>query len=142
MARTRKLSSREELSKTPAEDIFETIIEDVLRARNMPVADWHALSQNLLILLSIPVPPGGQYPVTQIGIDAAHLLTQQTWDSREDLRQTFSRDSFNKASFNAIGTTIQRAHTLNLTHTHDFKRNADNQGWSGLQLNQYRFGAV
>lgn len=68
--------------------------------------EWWALSQSPFIALAIPVDSGREYRVTQVGVDAAHRLTAQTWRNRKDFQQTISRDEFNKLSFKAIGETI------------------------------------
>ena len=72
----------------------------------MSFDDWFALSANSLIPLAIPVSADGQYRVTQAGVDAAHVLTDQIWKVRPDLRQTIVRKSFDRLSFTAIGDAV------------------------------------
>lgn len=107
MAREKKFASPSGAKETPAGMLMETIVEDVIKAKAMPFAQWHALSLNPLVPLAIPVSQGGQYPVTQVGVDAAHVLTQQSWKSREALRQTIDREAFMRLSFQAIGDTLR-----------------------------------
>lgn len=107
MARENKFASSGGAKETPAGKLMETIIEDMIKAKTMAFAQWHALSANPLVPLAIPVSQGGQYPVTQVGVDAAHLLSQQSWKSREALRQTIDRKAFMKLSFQAIGDTLR-----------------------------------
>jgi len=106
VVRSNKLNGRKRLPEKPAEKLLETIVEDVIRAATMPFNDWRALSPSPLVPLAIPVSLGHEYRVTQAGVDAAHELTQQTWQAREDFRQTIKREEFNKLSFTAIGETI------------------------------------
>jgi len=82
------------------------IIEAVIDAQALSFKDWLALSPNSLAPLALPVSTGGQYHVTQAGIDAAHALTSQVWKARADFRQTIGRENFNRISFTAIGDTV------------------------------------
>lgn len=107
MARENKFASSVRAKETPDGKLMETIVEDVITANAMPFAQWHALSANPLVPLAIPVSQGRQYRVTQAGVDAAHLLSQQSWKSREALRQTIDREAFMKLSFQAIGDTLR-----------------------------------
>jgi hypothetical protein len=107
MARENKFGSSGGTKETPAGKLMETIIEDVIKAKAMPFAQWQALSANPLVPLAISVSQGGQYPVTQVGVDAAHMLAQQSWKSLEALRQTIDREAFMKLSFQAIGDTLR-----------------------------------
>lgn len=107
MARENKFGSSGGAKETPAGKLMETIVEDVIKAKAMPFAQWQALSANPLVPLAISVSQGGQYPVTQVGVDAAHMLSQQSWKSLEALRQTIDREAFMKLSFQAIGDTLR-----------------------------------
>jgi hypothetical protein len=94
------------------EALLETILSDVLETAALPFDDWWKLSRDPLVPLAIPVEPGRQYKVTQVGVDAAHKLAGQNWRARADLRQTLSRPEFDKVAFHAIGESILncRAH--------------------------------
>lgn len=107
MARENRFADQSGVKETPASNLMEAIIEDVIKAKEMPLAEWRALSSNPLVPLSIPVSPGGQYPVTQVGLEAAHSLTLQSWKLHEELRQTIDRDAFTRLSFLAIGDTLR-----------------------------------
>lgn len=111
MARSSKLTSQI-IPDDPVESLLETILEDVLKAAAMPEKEWFALSRFPLVPLAIPIDFGRQYRVTQAGVDAAHRLTGQVWNKRQDFRQTITRAEFDKLSFRAIGETILgcRAH--------------------------------
>jgi hypothetical protein len=106
MGRQNKFADHKKTKEMPAGELFGVILEDVIKAAEMSEAEWLKLSTVPFELLAIPVSQNGHYPVTQLGVDAAHKLTQQTWNAREDLRQTIARDAFNKLSFQAIGETI------------------------------------
>lgn len=106
MARSNKLSGHKGLPEKPAEKLLETIVDDVIQTATMSFNDWWALSPFPLVPLAIPAMSEHQYRVTQAGVNAAHELTKQTWQSREDFRQTIAREEFNKLSFRAIGETI------------------------------------
>lgn len=112
MARGNKLSGHDKSLEKAPEKLFEAIVEDINQTSTMPFMDWLALSPSPFAPLAIPVSQGRQYQVTQAGVTAAYELTQQTWSSREDFRQTIKREEFNKLSFNAIGDTVmnRRAH--------------------------------
>lgn len=103
MSRSNRLGGRSNVKGLLAGRLMETIVEDVIKAKAMPFAEWHALSPNPPVPLAIPVSWGWQYQETQAGVDAAHTLTRQTWKSREDLRQTIDRDAFAKLSFQGHG---------------------------------------
>ena len=109
MARKNQFSGRKRFPEEPVEKLLETILEDVVQTAAMPFDDWWTLSEFPLTPLTIPVASGEQYRVTLAGIDAAHMLTEQTWWSREDFRQTISREEFDRLSFTAIGNTFQNA---------------------------------
>ena len=89
--------------------LLETIFEDIFNAVKMPHDDWWALSQSPLVPLAIPISDGREYRVTQIGDKAAHKLTDQMWEQREDIRQRISRQAFKWLSFRAIGQSIWSA---------------------------------
>lgn len=103
--RSNKLSSQKAPEAT-AERLLETVLEDVLKTATMPFDEWWALSPFPLAPLAIPIDLERQYQVTQVGVDAAHRLTEQSWQKREDFRQTIARPEFDKLSFRAIGETI------------------------------------
>ena len=100
---------RDRRAEKPAEELLETIFEDVLEAATMPEKDWWALSEVPFQPLAIPVSTSGGYRATQAGVDAAHKLTDQIWKKREDYRQTIERKVFDHRSFSAIGQAIQAA---------------------------------
>lgn len=105
MARSNKLSGQKVIDE-PVERLLESILDDVLKAATIPEAEWFALSPFPLVPLAIPIDAGREYRVTQTGVDAAQRLTAQTWNKRQDLRQTIARPEFDKLSFRAIGETI------------------------------------
>jgi hypothetical protein len=105
LARTTKLSGNA-TKQEPAEQLLETIIEDVVKAAAMSFEDWWSLSSSPFTPLAIPVGQERQYRVTQAGVNAAHRLTEQTWQNHKDLQQTIARDEFEKLSFRAIGESI------------------------------------
>lgn len=92
---------------TPVEQLFNTIVEDIAKAPAIAELDWWRLSKFPLVPLAIPISTDTQYRVTQVGVDAAHKLTDQMWMERRDLRQTMSRKAFDRISFRAIGQAIQ-----------------------------------
>lgn len=106
MARGNKLSSPRGLPKKSTVELLETIVDDTIKAAMLQFDDWWKLSSFPLVPLAIPVSQGRYYRVTQAGVDAAHELTQQTWDARVDFRQTIEREEFNNLSFTAIGDMI------------------------------------
>lgn len=106
MGREKKFAEHKKANETPAGELFGLILEDVIKTAKMPEAEWLKLSTVPFELLAIPVSQNGHYQVTQSGVNAAYTLTQQTWNAREDLRQTITHDAFNKISFQAIGDTI------------------------------------
>ncbi|MCJ2036135.1 hypothetical protein [Methylobacterium sp. J-068] len=105
VARGNKLGGSAAPAEKP-EALLQTVIEAVIEASALSFSDWSALSPNALVPLAIPVSAGGQYRVTQAGVDAAHVLTEQVWKARPDLRQTITREKFNRLSFTAIGDAI------------------------------------
>lgn len=107
MAREKKFGSSGGAKEASAGKLMKTIVEDVIKAKAMPFAQWQALCATLLVPLAIPASQGGQYPVTQVGVDAARMLSQQSWKSIEALRQTIDREAFMKLSFQAIGDTLR-----------------------------------
>ena len=76
---------------------METIVDGVIKAEAMTGCTVACPQRRPLGSLAIPVSQGGQYRVTQAGVDAAHLLSQQSWKSREALRQTINQEAFMKA---------------------------------------------
>lgn len=109
MSRSKKFDSRKSLTVKPVEKLLEIIAEDVIKSAKMSFDDWQELNPNPFAPLAIPISPGHHFPVTQDGVNAAHELTEQTWQEREDLRQTITRNEFDKLSFTAIGQTIQNS---------------------------------
>ncbi len=107
--------------------LIETILEDVVRAASMPEHDWQALSPFSLPPLAIPVSADRQYRVTQVGVDAAHQLTDQVWQEREDYPQTIQREAFDCLSFNAIGQAIRAAHTRLLTEAENADESVEHE---------------
>jgi hypothetical protein len=105
LARGNKLGSSPPQTEKP-ETLLQTIIEAAIEARALSFDDWLALSPNPLVPLAIPVSAGGQYQVTQAGVDAAHALTDQVWKARADFRQTIERKRFDRLSFTAIGDAV------------------------------------
>ena len=99
--------------------LFETILEEVVKAAAMSEHDWLALRQFPLSPLAIPVSAGREYRVTQVGVDAVYQLTDQVWKEREDYRQTIERTAFDSLSFRAIGQAIQAALTRLLKEAGD-----------------------
>ncbi len=95
----------------PVETLIETILEDVLQTASMPSDQWRKLWPDPFTSMAISVGGGREYPCTQAGVDAAHRLTEQTWRARADLRQTISREAFNRLSFTAIGQAIASSPT-------------------------------
>ena len=91
----------------PVEQLLDTIVQDIAKASGMAEDDWWPLSKFPLVPLAIPVSTDTQYRVTQVGVDAAHKLTDLMWAERRDLRQTISRKVFDRLSFRAIGQAIQ-----------------------------------
>lgn len=105
MARSNKLKNQNATVK-PAERLLETILEDVIKTAAMPFEQWRALSRSPFVPLAITIDAGREYRVTQVGIDAAYRLTEQSWRKEESFRQTIVRSEFDKLSFRAIGETI------------------------------------
>lgn len=94
----------------PVEDLLGVIIGDVIATQTMSTEDWWAQNRDApFVSMAIPAGRGREYRVTQKGIDAAHRLTQQSWDGRLDLRQTIERKMFDRVSFSAIGEAIAGA---------------------------------
>lgn len=85
---------------------MEAILGDVLAAMAMPEEEWHKLWPDPFTAMAIPAGRGREYHCTQVSIDAAYLLADQTWKERVDIRQTVARTSFTKIAFNAIGMTV------------------------------------
>ena len=108
MARSSKLSEHKG-SNRAATKLLEIIFDDVVKTASLPFKDWRGLSPSPLVPLTIPASSGHEYRVTQVGVNAAHELTKQTWQSRADLRQTVARQEFEKLSFRAIGETFLRS---------------------------------
>ena len=112
MARSRNHSSNGSPSPSVG-SLLELIIADVIATQTMSTKDWWAQNSNdPLVSMAIPTANRREYRVTQKGIDAAHSLTQQTWDKRESLRQLTERKRFDQISFTAIGETIAGAKAL------------------------------
>lgn len=124
MTRQSKFDRRKRTGQSD-ENLLETIIEDILKAATMPTDDWWVLSQFPLTPLAIPISADREYRTTQVGVDAAHKLTRQLWQEREDYRQTIERGSFDRLSFRAIGQAIQAARTRLLEDPPDAERNGE-----------------
>ncbi len=107
MVRGNKLKESKKRPGKTAEQLLETILEDVIKAAALSFEEWRSLSRSPFVSLAIPISSGEEYRVTRTGVDAAHELTRQTWQTREDLRQTVARSEFDKFSFSAIGQTIK-----------------------------------
>ena len=105
MARGKKLGGPPPAAEKP-EVLLAKIIEDVIDAKALSFDEWLALCPNPLVPLALPVSAGGQYQLTQAGVDAAHALTDQVWKARKDFRQTIVRKSFDRLSFTAIGDAV------------------------------------
>jgi hypothetical protein len=93
-------------AKVPAGELLDQILGDILATATMPYEEWHKLWPDPFTAMAIPVGGRRQYQCTQRAIDAAHTLTQQTWDARDDLRQTMTRQAFDRVSFTAIGDAV------------------------------------
>jgi hypothetical protein len=106
MTREKRLAKPSGTGETPSTKLMESILEDVIKAGALSHAQWRALSPNPLIPLALPVSGSRQYWVTQVGVDAAHALTKQSWKAFESLRQTVEQEAFARLSFQAIGDTI------------------------------------
>ncbi len=106
LTRSSKLTNQTSKEKS-IPNLLEIVLEDVLKAAQMPFDEWRALSDLPWVPLAIPVEPGHQYRVTQAGVDAAHKITDQKWRAQEEFRQTIAREEFTKLSFRAIGEAIQ-----------------------------------
>lgn len=87
-------------------ELLGAILDDVIATTDLSDDDWRKLWQSPFVPMAIPTPDRNQYRCTQAAIDAAHILTSQTWDAREDLRATFSRTQFDRISFASIGQAI------------------------------------
>ena len=96
-------------SGEPVEELMATIIKDAAKAARMPEDDWLALSRSPFVPLAIPVSTGRHYRVTQTGVDAAHKLTDLSWEERKDIRQRVSRQAFDRLTFQSIGRSIAEA---------------------------------
>ena len=108
MTRRTKLNRQKEAEQTIGE-LLANIVEDIVKAAEMPHDDWWELSQHPIVPLAIPISNGREYRVTQTGVNAAHKLTSQLWEERQDLRHTISRKAFERLSFQAIGQSIMKA---------------------------------
>lgn len=105
LARGSKLGGSPPALEKP-EVLLQRIIEAVVEAKALSFDIWLALSPNPLVPLALPISAGGQYQVTQAGVNAAHALTDQVWKARADFRQTIMRKSFDRLSFTAIGDAV------------------------------------
>ncbi len=92
--------------KEPVPKLLAAILDDVLAARALPADEWRKLWPNPFTAMAIPAGNGRQHTCTQAGINAADTLAEQSWDEREDLRQTVARTPFKRLALNAIGMTI------------------------------------
>lgn len=108
MARSSKLSAQK-APQEPTEKLLAAILDDALKAAAMPFDEWWVLSRLPLQSLAIPIDAGREHRVAQVGVDAAHRLTEQEWRNGESYRQTIARSSeFDKLSFRAIGQTLSQ----------------------------------
>lgn len=53
MSRSNRLGGRSNVKELLAGRLMETIVEDVIKAKAMPFAEWHALSPNPPVPLAI-----------------------------------------------------------------------------------------
>ncbi len=68
--------------------------------------------------LAIPVGFGGQYRVTQTGVDAVHAVAELEWKARLGLQQRFSRKEFDRMAFTAISAVSTfRSHLPPIDYT-------------------------
>jgi hypothetical protein len=106
VTRSNKIRANKTDNEPPAK-ILTIILEDVVSAATLSFEEWSALSANPFVPLTIPVDSQHQYRVTQTGVDAAHRLTEQSWNRDINFRQTIARIEFERLAFRAIGETIR-----------------------------------
>ena len=69
---------RSKTTIVPMPKLFETIVDDVLTARAMPFDAWHKLWPDPFTAMAIPAGRGRETRCTQIGIDTARTLAEQS----------------------------------------------------------------
>lgn len=87
-------------------ELIKQIIEDVMATNAMPHDEWRALWESPFVPMAIPTPDRRQYPCTRVGIDSAHVITEQVWKANAGYRARFTRPKFDRVSFEAIGKAI------------------------------------
>lgn len=111
MARQSKISTRSKIPQKSVEELLKTIVEDVVQTDKLPLKEWIDQCPSPLALMVISDRQGREYRVTKKGMDAARELAKQTWEAKEDFRQTLSREESYKLSFAALVDAIAKSPT-------------------------------